>query len=756
MKRLLFLFFLGFSVLTLHSQNYHLSNEARSNEELLYSEMGGIAKQVLKDYKNNNKERYYSIKATLELLSDQFKEGLVSVDSLREVAGTEYPDEAPMIASHYALYAKGLAAGDTSFEKLYTKAFKGLYDPLTEFAKLRFPNNFRIDIKEQQEKIDEAISDLKDKDSISKKEFIKLSRLVLNKKIADTSNDIIYALLQKEDEKRYQIWDSVSVKTKGGEIISLKIAKQKEETKKLPTILIYDIYPGKNGFRYNHLVKEAAYYGYVGVVASTRGKRYSSSEIEPFEHDANDAKDIMDWIVKQPWSNGEIGMMGGSYLGFSQWAAAKTKHKALKTIVPQVSVGIGIDYPLHNNVFMSYMLRWINYVTNDKYNDSKDFGDFKKWQKIYKEWYASGKSFRALDTIEGAPDTIFQRWLDHPAYDKFWQDMAVSEDEFSKVDIPVLTTTGYFDVDQRGAMHYLKEHLKRNKKANHYFVIGPYTHGGGQGRSAKKVGSYAIDSIAKNDMDVLAYQWFDYILKGKEKPEMLKDKINYQVMGADVWKHKPTLRAMNEDTLTFYFDNVRSGRYYKLNTTKPKQSEYIRQEIDFANRADTLDLFTPLFSSPTLSDKNDPYHHMAFVTSEFKEDIDINGSFIANLEVEINKKDMDVTMVLYEIQEDGKYFKLSEFLGRASYSKDKSKRQLLQPNQREVIPVRNSYFVSRRIKKGSKLLVWLGVNKSIDWQLNYGSGKDVSDETIEDAKEPLQIKWFANSTIGIPVSKVLN
>jgi len=156
--------------------------------------MGGIAKQVLKDYKNNNKERYYSIKTTLELLSDQFKEGLVSVDSLRKVAGTEYPDEAPMIGSHYALYAKGLASGETSFEKMYTKAFKELYDPLSEFAKLRFPNNFRIDIKEQQEKIDEAISDLKDKDSISKKDFIKLSRLVLNKKIADTSNDIIYAL----------------------------------------------------------------------------------------------------------------------------------------------------------------------------------------------------------------------------------------------------------------------------------------------------------------------------------------------------------------------------------------------------------------------------------------------------------------------------------------------------------------------------------------------------------------------------------
>jgi putative CocE/NonD family hydrolase len=104
----------------------------------------------------------------------------------------------------------------------------------------------------------------------------------------------------------------------------------------------------------------------VGAVVNTRGKRNSNDENNPFEHESQDLYEVIDWVSKQPWSNGKVGMIGGSYVGFSQWAAVKNLHPALKTIVPQVSVGIGIDYPAQNNVFMSYMLQWIQYVTNNK------------------------------------------------------------------------------------------------------------------------------------------------------------------------------------------------------------------------------------------------------------------------------------------------------------------------------------------------------------------------------------------------------
>ena len=108
---------------------------------------------------------------------------------------------------------------------------------------------------------------------------------------------------------------------------------------------------------------------------------------------------------------------------------------------------------------------------------------------------------------------------------------------------------------------------------------------------------------------------------------------------------------------------------------------------------------------------------------------------------------------LFELQPDGKYFLLSNTLQRASFVKDPSKRTLLRPGVEETIPVYNSFFTSKKISKGSRLILVAGMNKSPYWQMNYGTGKDVSIETMEDGKVPLQIKWSNRSYIKIPVEK---
>ncbi len=90
---------------------------------------------------------------------------------------------------------------------------------------------------------------------------------------------------------------------------------------------------------------------------------------------------------------------------------------------------------------------------------------------------------------------------------------------------------------------------------------------------------------------------------------------------------------------------------------------------------------------------------------------------------------------------------------RASYAKNNEVRQLLKPGMMEQIPVNNSFFISKKVEKGSKLLLLVGVNKNPNWQINYGTGKDVSDETVKDAGEPLEINWYNDSYVEIPVYK---
>ncbi|MDP1844353.1 MAG: CocE/NonD family hydrolase C-terminal non-catalytic domain-containing protein, partial [Sediminibacterium sp.] len=144
---------------------------------------------------------------------------------------------------------------------------------------------------------------------------------------------------------------------------------------------------------------------------------------------------------------------------------------------------------------------------------------------------------------------------------------------------------------------------------------------------------------------------------------------------------------------------------------------------------------------------------LVFVTAPLKESLTINGSFEGNIQAIINKKDMDLLIGLYEQLPNGKYHYLSYYLGRASYANNRSKRTLLRPGVIESIPIQNTFFTSRKIAKGNRLVVTVSINKSVDWEINYGTGKPVNTETIQDAKQPLQIQWSNQSVIKIPVFK---
>lgn len=534
----------------------------------------------------------------------------------------------------------------------------------------------------------------------------------------------------------YNIQDSVLIPTRSGINISAIIVRKKINTQPLPVVLFYTTYYQGSGDA--GLGKKSAEKDYVGVVAYARGIRTDLKNYAPFEHEGTDVYDIIDWISKQSWCDGKVAMLGGSYTGFSQWATAKNIHPALKTIVPQVAVMPGFDMPMENNVPTGNILSW----ANDNIYKNKPYS-----RSLVFEWFEKGTSFRSLDSLGGQPNPIFQKWMQHPSYDNYWQSMVPTQEEYANINIPVLTTTGYYDGAQISALQYFKLHNRYNKNANHYFVIGPYDHWSGQRNASPNLMGYDIDSVANISMRDLAYQWLDYILRDGQKPEILKDKVNYEVMGANEWRHCASLDKMNNDTLKFYLCSTKVQDNYTLSSKK--STGYITQTVDFKDRVNQNNYFTPTIIFDTLDVSNG----LVFTTEAFEKSFSINGSFTGNLAVSINKMDMDISMALYELMPNGKYFFLTRYVGRGSYAKDNSKRKLLTPNQKEIVPFSNTRFVSKKISKGSRLVILLNINKHPFEIINYGSGKNVYDETIKDAGEPLQIKWYDESFILIPVFK---
>jgi uncharacterized protein len=544
---------------------------------------------------------------------------------------------------------------------------------------------------------------------------------------------------QNETPEQFIVEDDVLIETRDGIPIAAIVVRD-AESERQPTVLLYSIYRTDNDVA---IARYAARWGFASVIAYTRGVKTGAASIVPYEHDAQDAYDVIEWISQQPWSDGQVGMYGGSYSGFVQWAVARLAPPALKTIVPQVSAAPGIGEPIENGVFVT-QLAYLWPLNNVYYRQAPD--------TFYDDLYRSGVAYRDLGRISGLENPAFDRWIEHPGFDGFWRSIVTDGDEFENIDIPVLTTTGYYDDAQLGALYYFREHYRHNPNAEHYLVIGPYDHFGGQVRPARELRGYEIDPAANYLMGDLALEWLDYILKGRDKPALIVDTVNYEVMGADRWRHAPSLEAMSNSRLRLYLSSSAANdgandKALVLTPLKPGADAYQRQVVNFADRDTQTNVFTPLIVTDRLFADN----ALVFVSEPLEKSVELAGNVSGELVITINKRDVDPSFALYEQLPNGEYFFLNRYLGRASYANDRSNRALLRAGEKAVVPFSQTKLTSRKLSEGSRLVLVLGVNKHPFEQINYGTGKDVSDESISDAGTSLEILWHSESFIDIPL-----
>jgi len=543
--------------------------------------------------------------------------------------------------------------------------------------------------------------------------------------------------------------DDVLIKTREGATLSATLALPANQPQRVPTILVFDIYTNPEALKSQ--AEEFAARGYAGVVADVRGKRLSPDPVVPYEHDAVDTRAVIDWIVKQPWSDGKVGMIGGSYSGFTAWAATKRKHPALKGIAVSAAAIPGQGLPMFNNVFLNANYPWAFYVTNNKMLDETLYADNQRWWNLTRNWFASGRPYREIDAIDGTPNPLLQRWLQHPAYDKYWQSMVPYKNDFAHVDIPVLSITGYYDDAQISALQYFKQHVEFGRGPQHYVVIGPYDHFGTHARhKPETLRDYTIDPVAQIDSQELKLQFMDYVLRGKPKPALLVNTVNYEVMGANVWRHAPSMGSIHGGVpMRLYFSPQKSDGLYSLVNQQPPSDSVVTHEVDLADRVK----FHNFHVRPTSIIEAGPLTYITeaiFTSQPFEAPTVISGSFTGELTVVINKKDFDLGIVVYEAMADGKLFYLGDALHRASYGQDPTKRRLLSPGKPESVKFETT-FVSRQMQPGSHLLVLLDASKNPMAQVNYGTGQDVSDESVKDAGDPLRIEIRSGSYFQVPL-----
>ena len=698
------------------------------------------------------------------LLAGESSRGLKYLDNLCRVAKNESGEESA-IGFGYRVYALTSLSGatPTTFDSVYSAIFRERYASVNidnKAGALRFFDAPVLDRNLAGCAPDDIRRTIIN-DSIQIKEAIKFCRTYLTFIVSSSTYRSARRIIQEIDDDTYDVTThSISVSDSG--TCTITVVKNKTISLPQPAILIYSIYPEQD----MSMAKLCALRGYVGVIANSRGLRGSSGSVEPMEHEARDAYNIIEWIHRQPWCGDGIGMYGGSYLGFSQWAALKRPHPALKTIVPIVSVGAGTDFPVQNGVYMNYGLQWLRRVTErlDTTQGSRIFTGVDP--DVSYKWYSAGTSYRSLDSLYGATHSVFQRWLEHPAYDLYWQSMVPYKEEYKNINIPILTITGYYDDDQLGAMYYMKQHTRLNPNANHTLLIGPFDHSGAMETPYSTFSNYTIDSIAMISITKVVFGWYDYILKNGPRPAILKDNVNFQMMGNNTWHSAVSLDKMADDTLALFPDfskpvvSVRGTprTTFSMTQQRSNSSSSFTQSTNLADRSDveTWRQNQVFGAYPLAIDTalHLPPDRIVLMSPELDSSVAISGGVSVSAVLRTNKKDLDVVMDVFELMPDGNFFVLCQNLQRASLARNPERRELLTPYAEHTVDISNTFLTCKRLQKGSRLVVALGPHKSPHWQINYGTGKDVSDETIRDAAEPLNIEWLSNTVVRIPLLRV--
>lgn len=307
-----------------------------------------------------------------------------------------------------------------------------------------------------------------------------------------------------------------------------------------PLILMRTPY-GKVSQRATDYARYFVGHGYAFAVQDVRGRGASEGDFDFLSQEGDDGFDAIEWLARQPWSNGRICLMGSSYGAGIQWQAAKKRPPHLVCIAPVAAPGdVQNEVPYIGGAFREeWALDWLAYSTT-------------RVAKLTTEDWLDVQAHRPLitnDEVMGHRERLYREWLEHPLPGAYWNRMTLSDADFAMIDLPVLTITGWFDSQLSGALYGWKGMERAGGKKNQYLVIGPWTHGQTSAGGGESLGNlqFSADSI----IDPLALQraFFDeYLLE--RQGSFAQPKVRIYIPGRNAWQESDAYR---EGTPTSFF-----------------------------------------------------------------------------------------------------------------------------------------------------------------------------------------------------------
>jgi len=560
---------------------------------------------------------------------------------------------------------------------------------------------------------------------------------------------------------RVRIENDVRVPMRDGVTVSVDIYRP-DEPGRFPAILVRTPYNNNTDVA----VAQSRWFaerGYAVIQGDVRGKFDSAGDFYPFRHEPDDGFDTDEWIGRQPWFNGRLGTMGGSYVGYTQWSQALAGSRFLKAMAPTVTTPDTYGNWFYTNGALNYAfaLSW-GAVSIDgrvaQYTGAYD------WPNVYRH-------LPIVDSPSAAGHRAphYHDWVSHPSRDAFWKTVS-HEDQYASIAVPVFTVDGWYDIFLRGALQDQLAVSAKGKtqdaRKGKRIMIGPWVHGTGRRNNvpAGQVvppGATDFGPAAEVDLQRVYLRWFDYWLKGLDNGVLDEPPVKIFVMGENYWRFEHEWPLARTQYTKYYLSSgghANSSRGDgRLSTRPPEGASTDSFKYDPGNPVPTLGgnvccaatVPTGPWDQRSAEQRDDV---LVFTSDQLKEPIEVTGPVAMKLYATSTAPDTDWTAKLVDIGPDGVARNVQDGIVRARYrDADTRTATLLEPGRVYEYTI-DMWATSNTFLAGHRIRLEVSSSNFPRFDRNLNTGEDPATATrMQVATQTVQHSTQYPSHVVLPV-----
>jgi putative CocE/NonD family hydrolase len=474
---------------------------------------------------------------------------------------------------------------------------------------------------------------------------------------------------------------------------------------------------GKMGTGPLQAAYEAVSRGYVYVVQNERGRFFSEGEWDILGTPITDGYDALEWMSKQKWSNGKVGLIGCSSTAEWQMAVASQNHPALAAMVAQ-GFGAGVGrvgkFMEQGNWYRGgaqqmLFTSWLYGTQHDKMAPILPKGiqqkDLLRIQKFYDmapempkvDWALGLKHLPVQDIIKNAQgaDGIYEKMIVRKPNDPAWFNGGLYHDNMS-LEVPAYWFVSWYDVSSApniALFNQVRNAAKsKNVADNQYLVIAPVLHCSFKRATENTIVGERSVGDARLNYDELTWGWFDMLLKGEQNDFKAKQpRVRYYTMGSNKWQQAESFPLPNTEIKDFFLAsagkaNTRNGDG-ALSLTPPSKDNPDAFTYDPMNPVGSYGgnvccignaVQGGSFDQSQMELRNDI---LVYTSEALAEGVEITGFIESTLFVSSTGLDTDVTIKLIDVYPDGKAYNLDETIQRLRYRDGYDKEVFMEKNK---------------------------------------------------------------------------